>query len=167
MSTSAKPSVSAATDLPQVRVDTSRTVVVRRYLQYIIDEALAVVFATLVFLACFGFALLAAEFGARGKVLLVIPFLMWVVTLFGVTLWFGIWYPHGMGGATPAMRWLGLRIVTMDGGRPSLRDYFLRWLLMIVDGLFFGLLGAVLIAVTRRNQRLGDMVTGTLVVRVT
>ena len=92
---------------------------------------------------------------------------IWGVTLFAGNLWFDIWYPRGMGGATPAMRWLGLKIVTIRGDEPSLRQYFLRWLLMVVDGLFLGLVGAVLIAVSPRHQRLGDMVAGTLVVRVT
>ncbi|MFJ8958468.1 hypothetical protein ACIRG5_03710 [Lentzea sp. NPDC102401] len=41
----------------------------------------------------------------------------------------------------------------------------MRWLLMAVDGLLMGLVGAVLIAVTPRNQRLGDIVAGTMVVR--
>jgi uncharacterized RDD family membrane protein YckC len=148
-------------------MDTSRTVVGRRYLQYVIDQALVCVFGVLVFLASFGFMILAAEIGARGTYLLYIPFVAFALTLFAGHLYFEIWYPRGMGGATPAMRWLGLRIVTLEGGDPSLRDYFLRWLLMVVDGLFLGLLGAVLIAVTPRNQRLGDMVTRTLVVRVT
>ena len=65
------------------------------------------------------------------------------------------------------MRWLGLRITTLRGGEPSLRAYLVRWLLMAVDGLLLGLVGAVLIAVTPRNQRLGDMVAGTVVVRRT
>ncbi|SMD25447.1 RDD family protein [Kibdelosporangium aridum] len=158
---------SSSVDPDKSEVDTSRTVVGRRYLQYIIDQALSFVLALLVFLACFGFAVLSTEFGARGKVLLIVPFAAWILTLIATNLWFGIWYPRSMGGATPAMRWLGLRIVTLQGGEPSLRDYFLRWLLMVVDGLFLGLLGAVLIAVTPRNQRFGDMVTRTLVVRVT
>ncbi|CAM4073662.1 RDD family protein [Kibdelosporangium persicum] len=159
--------MSATADLVKSEMDTSRTVVGRRYLQYVIDQALVFAFAVLVFLACFGFMILAAEIGARGEVLLYLPFVVFALTVFAVNLWFGIWYPRAMGGATPAMRWLGLRIVTLEGGEPSVRDYFLRWLLMVVDGLFLGLLGAVLIAVTPRNQRLGDMVARTLVVRVT
>jgi uncharacterized RDD family membrane protein YckC len=159
--------VSVVAEPEKSEVDTSRTVVGRRYLQYVIDQALAFVLALLVFLACFGIAILTAEFGARGKMLLVVPFAAWILTLFATNLWFGIWYPRSMGGATPAMRWLGLRIVTTQGGEPSSRDYFVRWLLMVVDGLFLGLAGAVMIAVTSRNQRLGDMVARTLVVRVT
>jgi len=73
--------------------------------------------------------------------------------------------PHRHGGATPAMRRLGLRIVRIDGGEPSLRDYLVRWLLFAVDGLFLCLVGVVLIAITPRNQRLGDIVTRTVVVR--
>ncbi|KOV83332.1 hypothetical protein ADL03_20835 [Nocardia sp. NRRL S-836] len=105
------------------------------------------------------------KLGLPRDVFFVLPWVAVVtVSLLG-PLWVEIWYPHRHGGATPAMRWLGLRITTLAGGAPSLRDYFVRWLLMTVDGLLLGLVGAVLIAVTPRHQRLGDMVTGTVVVR--
>jgi uncharacterized RDD family membrane protein YckC len=35
----------------------------------------------------------------------------------------------------------------------------------VVDGLFFYLLGAIVVWVSKRRQRLGDMAAGTIVVR--
>jgi uncharacterized RDD family membrane protein YckC len=49
--------------------------------------------------------------------------------------------------------------------RPSLRSYMIRWLMAVVDGYFFGLVGALAIAFTPRHQRFGDMVARTVVVR--
>jgi uncharacterized RDD family membrane protein YckC len=68
-------------------------------------------------------------------------------------------------GRTPGMRLTGLRIVTTAGGRPRFTAYVVRWLLMVADGALFGLVGLVVIAATRRKQRIGDIVAGTLVVR--
>lgn len=80
--------------------------------------------------------------------------------------WFiEVWVPVRWLGGTPGMRWLGLRVLTEQGGRPALRAYMIRWLMMIVDGYVFGLVGALAIAFSPRHQRLGDMVARTVVVR--
>jgi uncharacterized RDD family membrane protein YckC len=63
------------------------------------------------------------------------------------------------------MRLLDLRIVTTAGAEPQPAAYVWRWLLNVVDGALFGLVGVLLIIVTPRHQRLGDLVAGTLVVR--
>ena len=62
----------------------------------------------------------------------------------------------------------GLRVVTREGGPVGFRHAAIRALLLVVDFLPLGLFGAVggtAIAVSRANQRLGDMVAGTLVLR--
>ena len=64
------------------------------------------------------------------------------------------------------MRWLGLRIVRTDSGQLALRDYLLRTLLLVVDGFLWGLVGLALMLISRRHQRLGDLVVNAVVVRV-
>jgi uncharacterized RDD family membrane protein YckC len=89
-----------------------------------------------------------------------------VLALLIVGNWFmEVWVPHRWLGGTPGMRWLGLRVVTEHGETPALRAYTIRWLMMIVDGYLFGLVGALAIAFSPRHQRFGDMVARTLVVR--
>ena len=78
-----------------------------------------------------------------------------------------VWVPNHTGGRTPAMRLLGLRIVTEWGGTPTLGAYTVRWLLQVVDGFAFGLAGLLVMLLSRRHQRTGDLVARTLVVRVT
>ncbi|MDT8911023.1 RDD family protein [Amycolatopsis sp. PS_44_ISF1] len=93
--------------------------------------------------------------------------LITVLVLDFAGLWFfAIWWPHRHGGQTPAMRWLRLRVVTLDGGRPPLRAYVIREVLMLVDGFVWGLAGIGLMLFTPRHQRLGDLVAGTVVVKV-
>ncbi|HEX7303068.1 RDD family protein [Lentzea sp.] len=143
----------------------ARSIVLRRYSQHVIELVLLMVVAVLSLVPGFFLSLLLVKIGMPPeRFALVAVSSIPVVSLLGV-VWIEIWYPYRHGGATPAMRWLGIRITTLRGGEPSLRDYFVRWLLMVVDGLFLGVVGAVLIAVTPRHQRLGDMVAGTVVVR--
>ncbi|ODS39273.1 MAG: hypothetical protein A7316_05910 [Candidatus Altiarchaeales archaeon WOR_SM1_86-2] len=67
-------------------------------------------------------------------------------------------------GQTLGKRLTNIRSVTEDGEVPSFLQAFLRTLLLFVDGLFFGLVGAILIHVSKNNQRLGDMLAKTIVV---
>jgi uncharacterized RDD family membrane protein YckC len=91
--------------------------------------------------------------------------LVWLwLSLFGWLLVTVLW-PMLHGGRTPAMRWCGLRVVAMDGQPPRPAAHVLRCALTIVDGFGFGLVGLVIMTNSRRRQRLGDIVAGTLVVR--
>lgn len=58
-----------------------------------------------------------------------------------------------------------LRVVRLDGTAPRLGDYFLRWLLCLVEfGLGYGLIAVIAIAASGKGQRLGDMAAGTTVI---
>ncbi|MDJ0365087.1 RDD family protein [Hymenobacter sp. H14-R3] len=58
-----------------------------------------------------------------------------------------------------------LRVVRLDGTAPRLGDYFLRWLLRIVDfGFGYGVIAVVTIALNGKGQRLGDLAAGTSVI---
>ena len=66
---------------------------------------------------------------------------------------------------TPAMMLLGLRIVRLDGGRPSVGAHLGRAVLLMIDSLGAGLVGWIVILCSRHRQRVGDHAAGTLVVR--
>ena len=68
-------------------------------------------------------------------------------------------------GQTPGKKRLSIRVVSESGGGLSFRMAAIRNLLRIVDEgtLFLGALFSI--AASPRNQRLGDMAAGTLVVR--
>jgi uncharacterized RDD family membrane protein YckC len=138
-------------------------IVGRRVMQFVLDEL--VVFGPMLLLAIAVILL----FHPRGVALL--PFLKVVIytmlALDYVGLWFvSVWWPYRHGGQTPAMRWLRLRVVTLDGKHPPLSVFVVRELLMMVDGFVWGLAGIVVMLSTRRRQRFGDVVTRTVVVRV-
>lgn len=69
-------------------------------------------------------------------------------------------------GRTPGKRWTGLRVVR-SGGRPiTFVPSCVRNVMRIVDILpAFYAIGMLSIFVTARNQRLGDLAAGTLIVR--
>jgi uncharacterized RDD family membrane protein YckC len=103
--------------------------------------------------------------GTLGRLLLSVPVLgLAMVACVLLSWWYWSWLPLRRGGRTPAMGWLGLRVVRMDGGPASGSALTLRWMLLLVDGMLLGLVGGVAILLTDRGQRLGDVVASTLVV---
>lgn len=137
----------------------------RRLAQYGLDTLLIVVGALSATIFSLAVVVLLVQVAHPPWQVLFLPLVALVVASVSGSLWVDVWCPHRLGGATPAMRWLGLRVTTLRGGPPPLRAYLVRWLLLQVDALFFGLVGAVLIVVTPRHQRLGDLVARTVVVR--
>lgn len=70
------------------------------------------------------------------------------------------------GGRTPGKAAFGLRVASLDGTSLSLSAVTLRTLMRLVDFLPVGYaVGAGAILATDRNQRLGDLVAATVVVR--
>jgi uncharacterized RDD family membrane protein YckC len=70
-----------------------------------------------------------------------------------------------MGGRTPGKRMAGIRIVTTDGSVPATGALLLRNVFRFVDGLpALYIVGLVTSIVTERNQRVGDLAAGTLLI---
>lgn len=73
---------------------------------------------------------------------------------------------EGTAGQTVGKMLLGIQVLKEDTGQPpGMGGATLRTLLRIVDGFLFYLVGFIIVLISGKNQRLGDMVAGTLVVR--
>jgi uncharacterized RDD family membrane protein YckC len=59
-----------------------------------------------------------------------------------------------------------MKVISLDGGQPSVGQYLLRWIFKIIDFTVTGSACAVIsAAVTEKSQRLGDIVAGTTLIR--
>jgi len=59
-----------------------------------------------------------------------------------------------------------IRVISLDGARPSFGQYIMRWLFRLIDFGVTGGLGALIsAAVTENGQRIGDLVAGTALIR--
>ena len=88
------------------------------------------------------------------------------VGAFAVFIAYDISFETLASGRTPGKRITGLRVVTTEGAPVHFLTSAIRNLLRLVDilpGTYT--VGIVTIVLTRRNQRLGDLAAGTLVVR--
>ncbi len=61
---------------------------------------------------------------------------------------------------------LGIRVVRADGQKTGMREALLRAILLIVDMvLSSGVLGVLMISISKRRQRLGDMAANTVLIK--
>ncbi len=75
------------------------------------------------------------------------------------------WLLEAFLGGTLGKLVLGMRVKMEDGSQITLVTSLIRNLLRIVDGLFFYLVGAILVWTSPTKQRLGDRVAKTIVVK--
>lgn len=90
-----------------------------------------------------------------------------------------------MHGQTLGKKILNIRVISLDGGEPSLSQYTIRWMFKVFEWPFFfgytffslqnimayimitgfwGVVVLIFIAVSKKNQRLGDLAANTVVV---
>jgi uncharacterized RDD family membrane protein YckC len=73
---------------------------------------------------------------------------------------------EGYLGQTVGKMLLGIKVVREDDGEvPGIKTAAIRTVLRIIDGFFFYLVAFISVLASGKNQRLGDMLAHTLVVR--
>lgn len=69
-----------------------------------------------------------------------------------------------MEGQTPGKKVMKIRVVKIDGYQAGFGDYLIRWVFRIIDTSFAGVVGLISMIVSKNNQRLGDIASGTAVI---
>lgn len=141
-----------------------------RFIASMIDNVIQLAIIGAVFGALFGLASIGADPPMDAKAdsgssdALAIAF--FTLMTFGIVFLYDVLFEVRGGGRTPGKRMTGLRVVR-TGGRPvGFLASATRNVLRVVDILpgFYGLAIACIFG-TKRNQRLGDLAAGTIVVR--
>lgn len=127
----------------------------RRVIQYIFDYVLAGIIPGLAYWL----------FDRGGGFLHGLGWLLATVIALAVYYWYWVERPRSHHGQTFGMQIFGLRIISKTGTAASTAQLLVRGIFLIVDTLFFGLVGLITIVCSRYRQRVGDHAAGTLVVR--
>ncbi|HJU46438.1 MAG TPA: RDD family protein, partial [Chitinophagaceae bacterium] len=71
-----------------------------------------------------------------------------------------------MNGQSVGKRIMHIKVISLNGARPTLGQYMNRWLFRLVDfSLTGGVCALITVAASLRKQRLGDMVAGTTLIK--
>lgn len=144
----------------------------KRLVAYLIDFVLLILYMfSILYLLYGGFKV--GE-GSRGLVLIILV----IPTLFYTTV-----SEILMNGQTLGKKLLKIKVVSLDGGEPTLGQYLLRWFMRFYEWAFIiftlfwsngytgflwlfigGVTSIIIMAISPKNQRLGDLVAETVVV---
>jgi uncharacterized RDD family membrane protein YckC len=71
-----------------------------------------------------------------------------------------------MSGQSIGKRAMKIKVISLDGGQPTLGQYFIRWLFRLVDFVLTFQVGGVLcVILSDKKQRIGDIVAGTTLIK--
>ncbi|MBS9463733.1 RDD family protein [Flagellimonas sp. 389] len=124
-----------------------------RMLAYLIDSLVIVIYTILIFILLISLDIDIADKWAYYLVLSLPAFLYYLL------------FETFSDGKTIGKGLMSLRVVKLDGSKPSFSNYFVRWALRIIDVSLTSGGGAVLTILIRGNgQRMGDIAAGTTVI---
>jgi uncharacterized RDD family membrane protein YckC len=147
--------------MQSVSVQTAQNVNIRYEAASVGERILAFILDTIVrVLYSIAISMLMAQLGMESSELL-------YLLLISPALVYYLWMEIFFGGQSLAKMAMGMKVVMMDGSRPSLGAYLMRWVLRIIDvTLFTGGVAVLTILINGKGQRLGDIAANTTVVRL-
>jgi uncharacterized RDD family membrane protein YckC len=144
-----------------INVRTTQNVAIQYPVASVGDRILAYLLDML-FLVAYIFALAALFINIEMEIIWV-----WMMMVVIPLLFYHLAFEIFMNGQSPGKRIMGIQVVRLDGTQPGIGNYFLRWMLGLVDfHVLSGAIAVIVIAAGGKGQRLGDIVAGTCVVKL-
>ncbi|WP_044403761.1 RDD family protein [Lacinutrix sp. Hel_I_90] len=136
-----------------VTIQQNAASIVDRMWAYLIDSA--IIFAYLI-MSILLLVALDLDFGDAWAVYLIVSLPAFLYYVLLETFW---------NGQTVGKHLIKIKVVKLDGSKPGFGNYFVRWILRIVDVVITsGGLAVLVILLKGNGQRLGDIAAGTTVV---
>ncbi len=143
------------TTAQNVVIDYKAATVMERFLAWLLD--LVFLGVSMLFLGLFIFSVFPDE---RGKTVA-------IYTITPITILYHLCCEVFFNGVSLGKQIIGLRVVKINSEPVSVYDYFLRWAFRLIDITgSFGLLAAITVSSSPRNQRIGDYLADTTVVKI-
>ncbi|GAI40108.1 unnamed protein product, partial [marine sediment metagenome] len=136
-----------------------------RFVAQLLDDLLKVLIIAVVAIGA-AFLIPIVAGGFQSQVITYIGVGLLIGILFIIYFGYDIYFEAKNNGQTPGKKMAGIRVIK-DGGYPlDLPAVFIRNLVGIVDTLpSYYILGAIVMILNKKQQRLGDMAAGTIVIR--
>ena len=145
--------------MQSIEVLTTQNVKIRYPLASIGDRILAFIIDSLIMFA-YGFLVIFSLASSDVENIYV------YIVLVGPLLFYHLLFETFMEGQSIGKRQMKIKVIKMDGSRPGIGAYLIRWLLRPIDNLFYGGVAMVTISMNGKGQRLGDLAAGTSVIKL-
>jgi len=90
-----------------------------------------------------------------------------VFILYIPAMFYNLFFELFFGGQSIGKKIMKIKVVRIDGGKPKLYHYIVRWIFRLVDiYVMMGGVAVFTIAFSKKGQRLGDVVAGTTVIKI-
>lgn len=153
-------------EIQKISIQTSHNVVIdyyvaslgERILAHFIDAVVVVAYGIVIFL-------IITQLIEHG---IIIPNYAYMLLIWTPVLFYDLFFEIILGGQTLGKRAMDIKVIRLDGASPTLSSYLLRWFTSLFESNFFPLFGSLamlMIIVSGRGQRMGDMIAGTAVVK--
>lgn len=94
-------------------------------------------------------------------------FVVLVVSFVFIIVFYDLLCEIFMNGQSVGKKLLKIKVISLNGGQPTIGQYFLRWIFRFIDftvvTAWVG--GLISVAVTEKKQRIGDLVAGTTLIK--
>lgn len=88
-----------------------------------------------------------------------------VIIIFLPVIFYDLLFETLNNGQSPGKMIMKIRVVNVDGTAPTSSSFLIRWLFRLIDfSMTEGFLAVIMVAVTKKSQRLGDLLAGTTVI---
>ncbi len=142
--------------MESLEITTSHNIIVKVELATTLARALA----TIIDLFFVGFIMIILMFMSRGSEF------MWYIALL-MSMLYHLLVEYFNNGQSLGKKLLKLRVISLTGERPTLNELVMRWMFRLIDvTVSFGMLASIFISSSKKNQRLGDVLANTTVVKV-
>lgn len=133
----------------------------QRILGYLIDLAIIVLWV----IGCVWILGIISSFGMDSVFSGDVGAIFIFILIFSPVIFYDLLFETLNNGQSPGKMIMRIKVVNVDGTTPSISSFLIRWLFRLVDfTLTEGFLGVIMVAVTKKSQRLGDLLAGTTVI---
>jgi uncharacterized RDD family membrane protein YckC len=132
-----------------------------RIIAYILDYVVIVIYfiaAGLLYPAEFISDIFGYDIGS------ILQFSVYAVPFF----FYDLIFEYLMNGQTPGKKLMKIRVITLDGDKPALHHFAIRWAFRPIENGFlgFGMVPILSYLITSNNQRIGDLAANTAVIKI-
>jgi len=155
--------------MAQINIETTQNVTISYHLAGLGSRILAFIIDYVILLAYSGLiSFIVIRLGLESAIEIEgFSVLIIVSILFGF-IFYDVISEIAFDGQSIGKKVVGIKVVMLDGSKPTLEAYLIRWVTRVIEGMLFlyGVVPIISIAVSPNGQRVGDIMAKTTVIRI-